>query len=243
MVMRFWTFYALCFALCAIIIFGCGEGSPFEPQDAVPVEMPGAFLARHFPTADGSSWEYISADRQHTYTVKIDGTKNVGGSAVRIQESDSDIPVSQLGMFYGFPIRNSFFIKDLDAYTEHAFELWLASVDDTYLQRNSPRRVLWSFPLYAGKEWVVSKSLTIPEILYTRKVVSDNGVITVPAGTFAGVYYVEEYALFADLTPDEEIPPSKYWLVPDVGVIKYEYADPIFDIDAIYELTSFERGR
>ena len=241
--MRFWTFYTLCFALCAITILGCGEGSPFEPQDNVPVEIPGAFLARHFPTADGSSWEYISDDGQHTYTAKINGTRNIGGSAVRIQETDSEIPVSQLGMFYGFPIRNSFFIKDLDSYTEHAFDLWLASADDTFLQRNSPKRVLWSFPLYVGKEeWIVSKSLTVPEISYTRKVISDNGVVAVPAGAFTNVYYVEEYALFADLPPDVEILPSKYWLAPDVGIIRYEYSDPIFDTTITYELVTFQKG-
>ena len=232
----------LLLALLIVTIAGCDEDSPFESQDSVPVEVPGALSTLEFPTADGSSWEYISTDGEHTYTVRIAGTKNIGGLAARIRESDSEIPITQLGLFYGFPIRNSFFTKDLDSYTEHAFELWLAMLDDTFFQRNSPQRIVWSFPLYAGKEWIVSKSRTIPEFTYTRKVVFDNGVLTVPEGTYEGVYYVEEYVSMADLPTDEEIP-NKYWLAPDVGVIKYEYVDPIFSTTVIYELSDFKRGR
>ena len=80
-----------------------------------------------------------------------------------------------------------------------------------------------------GKEWVVSESLTIPEIIYTRKVVSHKNTITVPAGTFENVYYVEEYSSFVGLPDEEELPPAKYWIAPGVGVIKYEFADPFFD--------------
>ena len=233
----------LLLALLIVTIAGCDEDSPFESQDSVPVEVPGALSTLEFPTADGSSWEYISTDGEHTYTVRIAGTKNIGGLAARIRESDSEIPITQLGLFYGFPIRNSFFTKDLDSYTEHAFELWLATVEDTFFQRNSPKRVLWSFPLYVGKEWIVSKSLTAPEIIYTRKVVSDNNVVTVPAGTFENSYYVEEYSAFANLPTEEDLPPSKYWIAPDVGVIKYEFADPFFSVTTAYELRAFERGR
>ncbi|MFC1714986.1 hypothetical protein ACFL6S_15060 [Candidatus Poribacteria bacterium] len=236
--------FALFFALFAIIIVGCGE-SPFEEEDSVPVEMPGALSALDFPTADGSLWEYVSVDEDHTYTVQINGIRNLGGSVVRIQESDSETPVTQLGALYGLPIRNSLFIKDLDAYTEHAFEFWLANVDDTVFHRNLPKRVLWSFPLYVGKEWesIFSEWLFGPEIIYTRKVVSDKNIITVPAGIFDGVYYVEEQAPVDDLLPDsEEIPPNKYWIAPGVGIIKYEFLDPFFNVTVAYELRTFEKG-
>ena len=224
--------------LCAIVVAGCGEGSPFDPQDNEPVEMSGALLSRQFPTADGSKWEYISADGEHSYTLTINGTRNVGGAAVRIQESDSEIIVSQQGMFYGLPIRNSYFTKDLDSYTERAFDLWLLFMDDTYFQRSSPGRVLWSFPLYVDKEWTVSES-AVAGLKHTRKVVSDNGVMTVPAGAFTGVYCVEEYALFIGFAGDEATPPGKYWLAPDVGVIKYEYTDMVSDTVKVYELERF----
>lgn len=227
--------------LCLVsIITGCGEESPFEHQDSVPIEKPGSLSALHFPTADGRSWEYISADGEHTYTAKIAGTKNVGGFTTRIMENDSDVPMDNLGSLYGIPIRRSFFTKDLHSYVEHAFELWLAAMDDTFPQRNSPKRVLWLFPLYVGKEWVVSKSRTVPEFTYTRKVVSGSGVLTVPAGTFEDVYYVEEHFSIADFPTGEE-EPSKYWLAPDVGIIKYEYVDPVSRTAKTYELSDFRK--
>ena len=221
---------------------GCGE-SPFEEEDSVPDEIPGALTAFDFPTADGSTWEYVSTDGEHTYTALIDGTRNVGGRVVRIKENDSDDPVTQLGVMFGLPIRNSFFTKDLDSYTEHAFDLWLATLDDTFFQRNLPKRVVWSFPLYAGKEWTVSESYTVPEIIYTRRVVSDNNVVTVPAGVFENVYYIEEQSLFVGFADEEQLPPSKYWIAPGVGVVKYEFADPFFNVTTAYELRAFEEGR
>lgn len=226
--------------LLVVIIIGCGE-SPFEQDDSVPEEVPGSLTALDFPAADGSLWEYVSVDGEHTYTAQIDGTRNVGGVTVRIQESDSEIPVTQQGMLFGVPVRNSLFTKDVDSYTEHGFDLWLASVEDTFFQRNLPKRVLWSFPLYVGKEWTVSKSLNTPEIIYTRAVVSDSNVITVPAGTFQNVYYVEETSFFAGLLDEEQLPPSKYWIAPDVGVIKYEFWDPFFEVTTSYELSKFEK--
>ena len=238
--------------LLAVIIMGCSE-SPFDPEDPVPTlkiawtkirisdEIPGVLTALDFPAADGSLWEYVSLDGEHTYTAQINGTKNVGGVTVRIQESDSEIPVTQQGLLFGVPVRNSLFTKDIDSYTEHGFDLWLASVEDTFFQRNLPKRVLWSFPLYVGKEWTVSKSISAPEVTYTREVVSDSNVITVPAGTFQNVYYVEENSVFAGLLDEEQLPPSKYWIAPDVGVIKYEFWDPFFSVTTSYELSKFEQ--
>ena len=314
----------LCLVSCVLILVfsGCGDESPFESQDSVPNIPPGSLLALNFPTAEGCSWMYFSADRDYAYTAKVVGTRNLSGVAARIMENrlelvllfsidfkfqsdlDEEIissglsqefennefafsgsaevsiekkgsewliddrgnkqkylvkkdedklniygvlqdysltaPVDYFSSIIGFPIHNSFFTKDVDSYTEYASELWLDVLDDTFFQRNSPRRILWSFPLYVGKEWTVSKSRSEPEITYTRKVVSDNGVLTVPAGTFEDVYYVEEYISIAGFTTDEEAP-SKYWIAPDVGVIKYEYVDPFFEITQIYELGDFKK--
>jgi hypothetical protein len=306
-----------------ILVFsGCGDESPFESQDTVPDFPPGSLLALNFPTAEGCSWTYFSADRDYAYTAKVAGTRNLSGVAARIMEnrlelvllfsidlkfqSDLDEEIISLGLFQefennefalsgnaevsiekkggewliddrvnkqkylvkkdedklniygvlqdysltapvdyfssmiGFPIHNSFFTKDVDSYTEYAYELWLDVLDDTFFQRNSPKRILWSFPLYVGKEWTVSKSRSEPEITYTRKVVADKGVLTVPAGTFEDVYYVEEYVSIAGFMTGEEAS-SKYWIAPDVGVIKYEYVDPFFETTRTCELGDFKK--
>ena len=64
------------FVLFIIIIAGCGE-SPFEPDDSAPSEIPGSLTALDFPTADGSTWEYVSLEDDYSYTAMIDGTKNI----------------------------------------------------------------------------------------------------------------------------------------------------------------------
>jgi hypothetical protein len=316
------TLYSLLVTIFCLIFSGCGDESPFESQDTIPDFPPGSLLALNFPTAEGCSWTYFSADRDYAYTAKVAGTRNLSGVAARIMEnrlelvllfstdlkfqSDLDEEIISLGLsqefennefalsgnaevsiekkggewliddrsnkqkylvrkdedklniygilldysltapvdyfssMIGFPIHNSFFTKDVDSYTEYAYELWLDVLDDTFFQRNSPRRILWSFPLYVGKEWTVSKSRSEPEITYTRKVVSDNGVLTVLAGTFEDVYYVEEFVSIAGFTTDEEAS-SKYWIAPDVGVIKYEYVDPFFETTRTCELGDFKK--
>ena len=76
-------------------------------------------------------------------------------------------------------------------------------------------------------------------MIYTRKVVSDRGVTNVPAGTYENVLYVEEDISIADL--QDEIEPNKFWLAPNVGVIKYEYFDPVLDMNRTYELREFSK--
>ncbi len=316
------TRYSLLVTILYLVFSGCEDKSPLESQDTVPDFPPGSLLALHFPTAEGCSWTYFSADRGFAYTARVAGTRNLSGVATRIMENrlelvllfttdlkfqsdlDEEIispgllqelenngfalsgnaevsiegkgskwliddrankqeylvredegklnvygvlqdypltaPVDYFSSMIGFPIHDSFFTKDVDSYTEYAYELWLDVLDDTFFQRNSPRRILWSFPLYVGKEWTVSKSRSEPEITYTRRVVSDNGVLTVPAGTFEDVYYVEEYVDIAGFTTGEE-EPSKHWLAPDVGVIKYEYVDPFFETTQTCELSDFKK--
>jgi len=232
-------------AFSAILIFmlfvaGCDEEYPFEAQNAVPADISGAYSVLDFTTADGCLRTYTSTYDDHTYTVRINGTQNLGGFAIKIMENDSEIPVDRLSSLYGIPISTSFFTKDVGFFTEHAFELWLASIGDGFFQRNSPKRVLWSFPLTAGKEWIVSETRIFPVIKNTRKVISANNTVQVPAGTFSNVYYVEDYFLFDDSLDNEE-PPSKYWLEPGVGIVKYEYVDALINTAIVYELSEFNK--
>jgi len=228
---------AVFFIILSLIAIGCGRESPSENY---PEKIPGALSAVHFPTADGCSWEYTLVGREYVYKAEISGTRSVGGVAARLLKNDSNVPVDHFGSLYGIPIRTSFFTKDLESYTELAFELEF--MGSTLFLRNSPKRVLWSFPLYKDKEWVVSKSRTIPEITYTRKVVSDNNLLTVTAGNFKDVYYVEEYISAPDIQPGQELV-SRYWIAPDVGVVKYDYLDIITGTVNAYELSNFKRGR
>jgi hypothetical protein len=239
----------LLITLCSVLLTGCGDDSPFEPQELTPIEIPNSLSAIHFPTADGSSWTYISPEDGHEYTSEISNTQNIGGLAVRMMENrlniasdiPLDIPIDHLATLYGFPIHTSFFAKDLDSYTEYAFELWVDFMQDVFFQRNIPQRVLWSFPLYEGKEWIVSKTLAPPEITYTRRIVSSNEILTVPAGTFRDVFYVEEYVTIGDVQTEKELI-NKYWLARDVGIIRYEYVDAMLNIFTTYELKSYKKG-
>ena len=237
--------FALCLLLLVAIFAGCGEETSFEAEDSVPPDYSSSLSALNFPTTDGSSWKYVLVDGDHAYTAEVVGTRNVGGFATRVMENDSEVPADQIASLYGVPISTSFFTKDLDSYTEHAFELWVSASDSAYFQRNLPKLKFWSFPLQAGKEWIVSKSRVLPEITYSRKVISDDGALTVPAGTFTGVYYVEEYATIAGLENGEEPPQSsnRYWLASDVGIIKYEYLDYSANTTRTYELSVFRKGR
>ena len=226
----------ICFV--SIYLTGCGSDDPFDSQDSTPVEIPNSLTAIDFPTAEGDSWEYVSGEQ--SYTAKISGTKNIGGYTVRIMKTDASAPMDYTGAEYGFPVRNYFFTKDSSTYTEHAFDLWVDFLNDTYFQRYQPKRVIWSFPLYEGKEWIVSSLYTEPKFTYTRKVVSASETVTVPTGTYAGVFRVEE-SVSTDTQQGSGLI-SVYWLAKDVGVIKYQYIDSTSLNPITYELRKFKKG-
>jgi len=236
------------FAICSILIIaGCDDEYPFEPMDYVPAESTGSLSALHFPTTEGCSWQYELVDEDYTFTREVTGTRYINSYSTSGMESDAEFPVSdlawldQLYQIYGAPVRTSYFTKDLESYTEYAVELWVESWDDTLYQKIIPKRVLWLFPLELDKEWTVMRSYTVPEVMYTRKVISTGEVVTVPAGTFRDVFYVEEYTSIAGFSDDEQMP-AKYWLAPDVGVIKYEYFDFLIGITTTCELIEFSKG-
>ena len=224
------------------IMTGCDQDYPTASSNPSSSREAGAMTALDFPTGDGDVWTYTESGSGHTFTNRIHGTKNVGGFTVRIMECDSNIPVTHIGSIYGYPVQASMFTKDLDSYAEHGFELQIVSANYTFFQRDLPERVFWSFPIYAGKEWIVSESHTAPRLTYTRRVVSDNNILSVPAGDFADAYLVEETLLVGDMPGNAEIV-SRYWLAPGVGIIKYEFTDPASGASKVYELSDFKLVR
>ncbi len=229
--------HILLFIIC-LVFFGCDNDIPLEPNE---VDHSKTLIAAHFPTADGNEWEYISTDGTHSYAVKISGTRNIGGYVARTMEINSEIPVDFIGSAYGFPVRKIHFTKDVNSYNEYAFELWLDFADNTYFQRYLPKRVIWSFPIYEGKEWQVTKFYTFPGLTYTRKVVSGNNVISVQAGTFDNVFYIEEY-LSSDIDTNKDIV-AKYWISANIGIIKYQYLDVQDGSVKEYELVKFKSAK
>jgi hypothetical protein len=232
----------ICLFIVSLSLIGCDVEEPFEVDNSVPVVNSNSFTAIDFPSADGDSWEYATTDGQTSYTAKISGTKNIGGNTVRILETDSTAPTDYIGAGYGFPVRYYYFTKDLGSYTEYAFDLWvefLGESGDTYPQRYQPKHITWSFPLYEGKEWTVSRFYVEPYFTYTRKVVSASENVTTPAGTFTDVFHIQE-SVSAENQPGTSVI-ADYWLVKGKGIIKYNYVDPISTITVTYELRKFTK--
>ena len=163
------------------------------------------------------------------------------------------------------PIFATYFLKTPRAYTESAFDVYVSFLSNPVLhQKHFPPRLLWDFPLQIGKEWTVFETKTMPVHRVIRRVIATNVSVTVPAGSFNNAYLVEEEIV--DLSPlpalkvsDDfqtlevaDYEPAKYWVVPDVGVVKYQYiyiltqrelpngavANIIFPAD--FELVEFE---
>ena len=163
------------------------------------------------------------------------------------------------------PIFATYFSKTPQAYIESAFDVYVSFLSNPVLhQKHFPPRLLWDFPLQIGKEWTVFETKTTPVHRVIRRVIAANVSVTVPAGSFNNAYLVEEEIV--DLSPlpalkvsDDfqtlevaDYEPAKYWVVPDVGVVKYQYiyiltqrelpngaiANIIFPAD--FELVEFE---
>lgn len=235
-------FYVILMLLVFSIFFvGCEVDDTIEDQNNTPLIDSSWFIALDLPTADGNSWEYISSDKQYVYTSRISGTQNMNGATVRVYESNSDFAVDYEGASYGFPVRRYMFTKDINQYKEYAFELWIDSWNDTYSQKYIPERVAWSFPLYKDKEWTVTKQYTEPAYIYTRKVVSGNENVTVPAGNFTQVFLVEESVSIENQQDFGVI--SSYWLAKGVGIIKYQYVDSSTLSIVSYELNRFSSNK
>ena len=135
-----------------------------------------------------------------------------------------------------FPLFATYFSRTPQAYTESAFDVYVFFLDNPVLhQKHFPPRLLWDFPLQVGKEWTVFETRTTPVHQVIRRVIDVNVLVTVPAGSFNNAYLVEEEIVglsqlpalklsndFQTLEP-ADYEPAKYWLVPNIGVVKYQY--------------------
>ena len=134
------------------------------------------------------------------------------------------------------PLFATYFSTTPQAYTESAFDVYVFFLDNPVLhQKHFPPRLLWDFPLQIGKEWTVFETKTAPMHRVIRRVINANVSITVPAGSFNNAYLIEEEVIglsrlpalklsddFQTLEPTD-YEPAKYWVVPNIGVVKYQY--------------------
>lgn len=212
------------------------------------------FSALDFPSANGSSWTYLETELEIEYTVKIEGVRNIGGKTCRrVKHQLLGAPVDFLSAngFYvrldgeylrnPFPISATYLQKTMDYYTEYAFEVCTPSSEDpcidaedsegssiqhnTIKQEHFPPRKLWKFPIQVGSEWTVFKQSTPQTITVVRNVAEIVSVNT-PSGSYSNAYLVQERLYFGDPKQQEDKKPDAlYWLVPEIGVVKYQYYD------------------
>ena len=137
---------------------------------------------------------------------------------------------------FDLPLFATYFLKTPQAYIESAFDVFVSFLDSPVLhQKHFPQRLLWDFPLQIGKAWTVFETKTLPAHRVIRRVIDANVSVTVPAGSYNNAYLVEEeiaglsqlpaLKLSDDFQTLEEAnyEPARYWVVPNVGIVKYQY--------------------
>ncbi len=172
---------------------------------------------------------------------------------------------------FDLPIFATYFLKTPQSYNESAFDVFASGLDNPVIhQKHFPPRLIWDFPLWfseesqLGKEWTVFEKTTPPTTRVIRRVIDANVSVTVPAGSYDNAYLVEEEIVGLSqgeaLKPVGNPPtrlelsryePAKYWVVPNVGVVKYQYTyltevttttGEVFDLllSETFELSEFE---
>ncbi len=201
---------------------------------------------------------------EETFTIRIEGTRDIGGFTHR-QATVSEIraivltpsgeeerlfraPVDHLSanaryyrldsdfLDFELPLFATYFLKTPQAYTESAFDVYVSFLDNPVLhQKHFPPRLLWDFPLQAGKEWTVFETKAPPVHQVVRRVIDADVSITVPAGSYNNAYLIEEEIIGLSQLPALKLSddfqrlepatyePATYWVVPDIGVVKYQY--------------------
>ncbi len=171
----------------------------------------------------------VSTDRGQEERIFRAAVDHLSANALYFR-SDSDFLDADLPLFA------TYFSRTPQAYTESAFDAYVFFLDNPVLhQKHFPPRLLWDFPLQIGKEWTVFETKTSPALRVVRRVTDAYISVTVPAGSFNNAYLVEEEIVglpqlpALKLSDDFQIlevanyEPAKYWVVPDVGVVKYQY--------------------
>ena len=217
------------------------------------------FLAVDFPTNNGSAWTYIVVDTGQEFTLRIEDTRDIGGFTHRqmtVSEMRPPQPfnreavnnLSANNLYFRFPaddfytdefyevavpIFATYFLKTPDAYIETAYDAYIGGENPIFHEKHAPHRIIWNFPLKLGTEWVVFEKKTPPAVRVIRRVVGVNEPVTVPTGSY-DAYVVEEEIVGrrhdSDPLPPAAIPPAKYWVVPGVGIVKYEFT-LFFELD------------
>jgi hypothetical protein len=134
------------------------------------------------------------------------------------------------------PLFATYFSSTPQAYIESAFDVYVFFLDNPVLhQKHFPPRRLWDFPLQTGKEWTVFETKTSSALRVVRRVIDADVSVTVPAGSYNNAYLVEEEIIGLSQLPALKLSddfqsleaanyePARYWVVPNVGVVKYQY--------------------
>ena len=254
--MRIYVFTSM--LIFVVFILGCGENGLFDADTNLPDELPpkpAGLTALDFPTANGSLWTYSDTDTGVRHTLSIDGVRDINGTINRRLKNSTRDTTTDVFAANGWyirldgeyaraplPIITTYFFQTTDAYIETAFDAFVEFLDNpTFHQKHFPTRQLWQFPMQLNTQWVVFRTSTTPQFTTIRRVVSDRESITVPAGTYKNAYLIEEFTYMgeADNPPPDEAPTARYWVVPNVGVVKYEYTDYTSSFEEIvrgYEL-------
>ncbi len=238
-----------CVILCCLI--GCGDEGLLDPHGETKLPPPDTrgFHAIDFPTNTGTAWTYVNVDTDQEFTVRIEGTRDIGGTTHRQMSISELSPVepdsvprdvvdhlaanayylridSEFYDVFPFPISATYFFKTPEVMIESAFDAYVFILaNPTLHQKHAPARRLWDFPLEVGKEWVVFEKTVGTPVKVTRTVVEKDVPIRVPTGTYS-TYVVYEEVVYGD-SDDPSVfvigPPAEYWVAPSIGVVQYRY--------------------
>lgn len=233
-------------------VVGCSEEGLIDPHGETkltPPDTTGTLQAIDFPTDTGSAWTYININTEKEFTVRIGGTRDIGGTTHRQRTISTISPVepdepnlatvdhlaanafyfrTETDFFTGFPfpILATYINKTPHGIVESAFDVFLPIQNPVFHQKHFPERRLWDFPLEVGKEWTVFDKTAGNPVSATRFVAEKDVAITVPAGTYS-TYVVYEEVIYGDSEePTIRLisPPAVYWVAPSVGVVQYRFS-------------------
>lgn len=245
------TIYSYSVLTLLLLFMSCDEGL-IDPHGETRIPTPdttGTLTAIDFPTDTGSAWTYINVDTEQEFTVRVQGTRDIGGTTHRQMTISELTPVEpdefnldtvdhlaanayylrfDTDFYEGFPfpILATYFNKTPQGLTESAFDIFLPIERPVFHQKHFPPRLLWDFPLEVNKEWVVFDKNIGDPVSATRYVAEKDVQISVPAGRYS-TYVVYEEVTYGD-SDDPTVrlisPPAVYWVAPSIGVVRYRFS-------------------